>query len=115
MPYPWRCLLVYFPSLNPALHGRSKDFCGLSDFPLNSHKRCTRPSSCCDQQRPVHRQFVPFHSATTVFQHSHPAWPVLRPTPDLDGGSSFSRSGLSMRAVVLHVALVTAPFYRSKL
>src|SRR5262249_24350692 len=67
-PYQERCLLVCFLSLIPALHGRSKDFCGLWGSPLNNQKKCIRPFSFHGQRRPVHRQFFPFHGATTVFQ-----------------------------------------------
>src|SRR3954471_13333164 len=95
MPCPWRYLLVYFLSLSPALHGRSKDFGGLSGFPLNNHRKCIRPSFDRDQQRLAHRPFFPFHSTTTAFQHSLPAWLVLSPIQDLYGGSCFSQSGLA--------------------
>jgi predicted permease len=61
LPYPWRYFWVCLVSVIPALHGRSRNFCGLSDFPPNNHKKCILPSLCHDQQRPARRPFVPFH------------------------------------------------------
>jgi hypothetical protein len=61
VPYQERYLLVYVFSWSLAIHGHSKDSSGLSDFPLNSHKKRIRPSFCPDQQHPARRQFFPFH------------------------------------------------------
>src|SRR5215470_17982779 len=95
-PYQERCLLVCFLSLIPALHGRSKDFCGLWGSPPNNHKKCIRRFFYRDRQHPAHRQFSPFHGVTTVFQHWPPALLVLWPIPHLCGGSCFSRNASSM-------------------
>src|SRR4029077_13552348 len=52
---------------------------------------------------------------TTVFQHSRPALLALEPIQGLYGGSCFSQNGLSIFPVVVHVVLVTTPFYRSSM
>src|SRR5579862_4585953 len=109
LPFQQHYLLVCSLFLSPMPRGRSKDFCGLSDSPRNSHRKCIHRSSCHGQQHPVRRRFVPFHSVTTAFQHSHPAWLVLWPIPDLDGGSCFSQSGPSMFRVIFPAVPVLVP------
>src|SRR5215203_7398235 len=96
LPYQQRYFPVYVPSWTPALRGRNKHFCVLSDFPPNSHKKYIRPSFYQTRLHPVHRRCFPFHAATTVFQYSFPALLVFQPIRVIYGGSCFSQNGLSM-------------------
>src|SRR5688500_770829 len=97
-------------SLPPALHGRNRHFCGLSDFPLNNRRKCIRLFFYHDRQHPVRRRFFPFHAVTTFFHWRLPAWPGLSPIRDLCDASCFSRNGSSTLSVVLRAVLMTTPF-----
>src|SRR5260370_5416318 len=92
-PYQQRYLPVYVLSLNSALRGHNKNFCGLEGFPASNHKKCIRSSFYHGQQHPVRHRFFPFHSATTAFQYALRALLVLLPIRDLCGGSFFFLKG----------------------
>src|SRR3990167_2587301 len=96
LPWQQRYLLVYVLFSTLALYGRSKDFCGLGDFPRNSHKKYIRPSFYQDPRHPVHRRFFPFARVTVVFEDWLPVLPVLLPTADPYDGSCVSQNGFSV-------------------
>jgi len=86
----------YVLSLTPALHGRSKHFCGLQDSPLNNHKKCIRrlfiiPNNVWFTAGSFHFIKRPQFLSMSFQLCSH-----FGPFKNLYGDSCFSQNGLSM-------------------